>query len=133
MSSESWRPNLKSGAHKKSAIDIQRRLAAYKDAKPLDVAYYTRVAREAPARAVDMLLFKDMRRDEDGMQLIEEAMPEFTNIYSILDERARARIDERVRQSGPYQKAKIFATEVLREVGRTMRRTSQGRTGFAGT
>lgn len=111
----------------KGAADIQQRLIAYKKVKPLDVAYYVRVVREAPARAVDLLLHKDMLRDEEGTQLVAETMPELTNLYAALEQNARTRIDERVRQAGPCQKGRIFANEVLREVGRVNRRTSPRR------
>jgi hypothetical protein len=77
-----------------------------------------------------MLLFKDMRRDDDGMQLIEDSIPQLRAIYSILDEKARARIDERVQQSEPLQKTRIFTTEVLREAGRALRRRPMDHAGF---
>lgn len=106
----------------KSGIEIQQRLATYKNAKPLDVAYYTRVVREAPARAVDMLLYKDMLRDDEGLLLIEQALPELLKTYDTLDQEIRARIDERVGRVGPHQKNKTFVNEILREVGRISRR-----------
>src|SRR4051794_21854617 len=109
-------------SHAKNSIDIQQRLAAYKSALPLEVAYYARVVREAPARAIDMLLYKDMIREEAGMLLVEQVMPDLTKVYTTLDQEAKSRIDERVRQARSYQKGKIFANEVLREVGRVSRR-----------
>jgi len=119
-------------SHAKNGIEIQQRLATYKHAKPLDVAYYTRVVREAPARAVDMLLYKDLLREDEGTLLIEQALPELLMIYDALDQKARARIDERVGPGGPYQKAKTFVAETLREVGRASRRTPPLRDGSVG-
>ena len=105
----------------KSGIEIQQRLVTYRNAKPLDAAYYTRVVREAPARAVDMLLYKDMLRDDEGLLLIEQALPELLKAYDTLDQEIRARIDGRVARVGPNQKNKTFVNEILREVGRIIR------------
>jgi hypothetical protein len=105
--------------------EVQKRLAAYKEAHPLDYAYYVRVVHEVPARAVDMLLYKDMLRYEGSTRLIGEALPELTNLYNGLDPAAKGRIDERVHQAAPDRKDRTFANEVLRELGRHSRRILQ--------
>jgi hypothetical protein len=68
-----------------------------------------------------MLLYKDMLRDDEGLLLIEQALPELLKTYDTLDQEIRARIDERVGRVGPYQKSKTFVNEILREVGRIRR------------
>lgn len=123
-------PEAQNRSNPKNGIDIQQRLAAHKNAKPLDVAYYTRVVRDAPTRAVDMLLYKDMLRDDEGILLVEQVMPDLKKIYAILDREAKSRVDERVRRTDRYQKGKTFATEILREVSRLSRRATPTRSRY---
>jgi len=51
--------------------EVEKRLAAYKEANANDVDYYARVVKEAPERARDMLLYKDMQKHESEMRLVE--------------------------------------------------------------
>ncbi len=114
--------------------EVQKRLDAYKAANGSDAAYYTRVVAEAPGRAVDMLLYKDMQRHESDMRLVEKQLPQAKAFYDSQPEAVRARIDERLEGTNPYYKDKAFVSEVLREMNRKNRQilTTPG-TGVAAT
>lgn len=114
--------------------EIQKRLDAYKAANGSDAAYYTRVVAEAPGRAVDMLLYKDMQRHESDMRLVEKQLPQAKAFYDGQTPEVRARIDQRIQGTDPYYKDKAFVGEVLREMNRKNRQilTTPG-TGVAAT
>ena len=101
--------------------EIQKRLDAYKAANPSDAAYFTRVVKEAPERAVDMLLHKDMQRHESEMRLVEKQLPQAKAFYDAQTPEVKARIDERLEGTKPYYQDKAFVGEVLREMNRKNR------------
>ena len=78
--------------------EIQKRLEAYKAANASDAAYFARVVKEAPERAVDMLLYKDMQRHESEMRLVEKQLPGAKAFYDEQSPEVRARIDQRPRR-----------------------------------
>ena len=96
----------------------EKRLTAYKEANPNDVAYFKRVVNEAPGRAVDMLLLKDMQRHETDMRLIQRQIPQAKAFYDAQSQEVRSRIDQRLNEVHPYYKDKAFVSEVLREMQR---------------
>ena len=101
--------------------EIQKRLEAYRAANTNDAAYYTRVVSEAPGRAVDMLLYKDMQRHESAMRLVERQIPQAKAFYDAQSPEVQARIDQRLEEVQPYYKEKAFVGEVLREMNRKNR------------
>jgi hypothetical protein len=104
--------------------EVRVRLSSYKNANATDFAYYTRVVREAPARAVDMLLYKDMLRHEIDMREIEKQMPAAKAFYDAQKPELKARIDGRLESIHPYYRNRAFVHEVLREINRISRRAS---------
>lgn len=98
--------------------EVQKRLDAYKAANPSDVQYFERVVREAPDRARDMLLYKDMMRHEAEMRLVEKQLPQAKAFYDEQSAEVRSRIDERLKGVQPYYKDKAFVNEVVREMNR---------------
>ena len=101
--------------------EIQKRLDAYKVANASDAAYFSRVVKEAPDRAVDMLLYKDMQRHESEMRLVEKQLPQAKAFYDAQTPEVKARIDERLEGTKPYYQDKAFVGEVLREMNRKNR------------
>ncbi len=101
--------------------EVQKRLDAYKAANPSDAAYFTRVVTEAPGRAVDMLLYKDMQRHEADMRLVEKQLPQAKAFYDAQPPEVQARIDQRIEGTNPYYRDKAFVGEVLREMNRKNR------------
>ena len=101
--------------------EIQKRLDAYKVANASDAAYFTRVLKEAPDRAVDMLLYKDMQRHESEMRLVEKQLPQAKAFYDAQTPEVKARIDERLEGTKPYYQDKVLVGEVLREMNRKNR------------
>ncbi len=101
--------------------EVQKRLDAYKAANENDVAYYTRVVKEAPERAKDMLLYKDMQRHEADMRLVEKQLPQARQFYDAQAPEVKARIDRQLKDVQPYYKDKAFVGEVLREMNRKNR------------
>ena len=101
--------------------EIQKRLDAYKLANASDAAYFSRVVKEAPDRAVDMLLYKDMQRHESEMRLVEKQLPQAKAFYDAQTPEVKARIDERLEGTKPYYQDKAFVGEVLREMNRKNR------------
>lgn len=105
----------------RSNPEVQKRLDAYKAANANDVEYYTRVVKEAPERARDMLLYKDMQRHESDMRLVEKQLPQAKTFYDAQSPEVQARIDQRLEGVQPYYKNKAFVGEVLREMNRKNR------------
>ncbi len=103
--------------------EIQKRLDAYKTANASDAAYFARVVKEAPDRAVDMLLYKDMQRHESEMRLVEKQLPQAKAFYDAQTPEVKTRIDERLEGTNPFYKDKAFVGEVLREMNRKNRQT----------
>lgn len=101
--------------------EVQKRLDAYKAANENDVAYYSRVVKEAPERARDMLLYKDMQRHEADMRLVEKQLPQAKQFYDAQTPDVKARIDRQLKDVQPYYKDKAFVGEVLREMNRKNR------------
>lgn len=101
--------------------EIQKRLDDYKSANASEVAYYRRVIKEAPDRAVDMLLYKDMQRHEADMRLVAKQLPQAQEFYDKQSPEIKKRIDQRLTEVNPYYKDKAFVGEVLREMGRQNR------------
>jgi hypothetical protein len=106
--------------------EIQTRLDAYKKANEGEVAYYRRVIKEAPDRAVDMLLYKDMQRHEADMRLVAKQLPQAQEFYDKQAPEVKKRIDQRLTEVSPYYKDKAFVGEVLREMGRQNRMVLTG-------
>ena len=79
------------------------------------------VVGEAPGRAVDMLLYKDMQRHESAMRLVERQIPQAKAFYDAQSPEVQARIDQRLEEVQPYYKEKAFVGEVLREMNRKNR------------
>jgi hypothetical protein len=112
--------------------EVQKRLDAYKVANSGDVDYYTRVVKEAPERARDMLLYKDMQRHEADMRLIEKQLPQAKAFYDAQSPEVKSRIDQRLDGVQPYYHDKAFVGEVLREMNRKNRQMlSAPKTGMA--
>ncbi len=105
----------------RSNPEVQKRLDAYKAANENDVGYYTRVVKEAPERARDMLLYKDMQRHEGEMRLIEKQLPQAREFYNAQNPEVKERIDAQLQNVQPYYKEKAFVSEVLREMNRKNR------------
>lgn len=105
----------------RSNPEVQKRLDAYKAANENDVGYYTRVIKEAPDRARDMLLYKDMQRHESDMRLVEKQLPQAKAFYDEQTPDVKARIDGQLKDVQPYYKDKAFVGEVLREMNRKNR------------
>jgi len=105
----------------RSNPEVQKRLDAYKAANENDVGYYTRVVKEAPERARDMLLYKDMQRHEGEMRLIEKQLPQAREFYNAQNPEVKERIDAQLQNVQPYYKDKAFVGEVLREMNRKNR------------
>jgi hypothetical protein len=105
----------------RSNPEVQKRLDAYKAANENDVGYYTRVVKEAPERARDMLLYKDMQRHEGEMRLIEKQLPQAKEFYNAQTPEVQARIDAQLKEVQPYYREKAFVGEVLREMNRKNR------------
>ncbi|MCB1104581.1 MAG: hypothetical protein H7A44_08450 [Opitutaceae bacterium] len=103
--------------------EVQKRLDAYKEANQNDVTYYTRVVSEAPERARDMLLYKDMQRHEADMRLVEKQLPQAKAFYEAQPQEVQTRIDSQLKDVKPYYKDKAFVGEVLREMNRKNRQT----------
>jgi len=101
--------------------EVEKRLAAYKEANANDVDYYARVVKEAPERARDMLLYKDMQKHESEMRLIEKQIPQAKEFYDAQSPEVRSRIDQRLDNVRPYYRDKAFVGEVLREMNRKNR------------
>ena len=106
----------------RSNPEVQKRLDAYKSANENDVGYYTRVVNEAPERARDMLLYKDMQRHESDMRLVEKQLPQAKAFYDDQTPEIKARIDSQLKDVQPYYKDKAFVGEVLREMNRKNRK-----------
>ncbi len=114
-------PDKESPLQFRNNPEIQKRLDAFKVANASDAAYYTRVVSEAPGRAVDMLLYKDMQRHESEMRLVEKQVPQAKAFYDAQTPEVQARIDQRIEGTNPYYKDKAFVGEVLREMNRKNR------------
>ena len=102
--------------------EIRQRFESFKAANSTDVAYYRRVVREAPARAIDMLLYKDMQRHEAEMRVVDKQMPMAKEFYDAQDADVQARIDSRLKHVQPYYRDKAFVDSVMREIDRESRR-----------
>jgi hypothetical protein len=101
--------------------EVEKRLEAYKGANANDVDYYARVVKEAPERARDMLLYKDMQKHESEMRLVEQKIPQAKEFYDAQPPEVQARIDQRLDNVRPYYRDKAFVGEVLREMNRKNR------------
>jgi hypothetical protein len=119
--SASLPPDQESPLQFRNNPEVQKRLDAYKAANPNDTAYFTRVVQEAPGRAVDMLLYKDMQRHEADMRLIEKQLPQAKAFYDAQSPEVKSRIDQRLEGVQPYYHDKAFVGEVLREMNRKNR------------
>lgn len=109
--------------------EILKRLEAYKKANIIDVAYYRRVIREAPERALDMLLYKDLQRHEADMQVIAKQLPLAKAFYKKQSPEVRKRIDQRLIDVDPYYSEKAFFDEVSREKSRQAMKSGKARVG----
>jgi hypothetical protein len=101
--------------------EVEKRLEAYKGANAIEVEYYGRVVKEAPDRARDMLLYKDMQKHESEMRLVEKQLPQAKEFYDSQSPEVQARIDQRLNNVRPYYRDKAFVGEVLREMNRKNR------------
>jgi hypothetical protein len=102
--------------------EVKKRIEEYKAANPNDVAYYTRLVREYPERAIETLLYKDVQKHESEMRLIQKQLPQAKAFYDAQTNEARARIDRDLEGVQPYYKDKAFVSAVLREKDRQARR-----------
>jgi hypothetical protein len=102
--------------------EVKKRIEAHKAANPDDVAYYTRLVKEYPERAIETLLYKDVQKHESEMRLIDKQLPQAKAFYDAQTPEARARIDRDLDGVKPYYKDKAFVSAVLREKDRQARR-----------
>jgi hypothetical protein len=102
--------------------DVKKRIEEHKAANPADVAYYTRLVKEYPERAIDTLLYKDVQKHDNDMRLIHKQLPQAKAFYDAQTPEARARIDRDLEGVKPYHQDKAFVSAVLREKDRQARR-----------
>ena len=102
--------------------EVKKRIEEHKAANPQDVAYYTRLVREYPERAIETLLYKDVQKHENDMRLIHKQLPQAKEFYAAQTPEGKARIDRDLEGVQPYYKDKAFVSAVLREKDRQARR-----------
>ena len=102
--------------------EIKKRIEAHKKANPDDVAYYTRLVKEYPERAIETFIYKDMQKHENEMKLIAKQLPQAKAFYDAQTPDARARIDRDMEGVQPYMHDKAFVAAALREKDRQSRR-----------
>ena len=102
--------------------EVKRKIEAHKDANPADLVYYTRLVKEAPERAIDTLIYRDVQRHENDMRLIEKQLPQARTFYNAQTPEARARIDADLAGVAPYYRDKAFVNAALRENDRQTRK-----------
>ena len=102
--------------------EIKKRIEAHKKANPDDVAYYTRLVKEYPERAIETFIYKDMQKHENEMKLIAKQLPQAKAFYDAQTPDSRARIDRDMEGVQPYLHDKAFVAAALREKDRQSRR-----------
>lgn len=102
--------------------EIQQKIQEHKAANPENAAYYARLVKEHPDRAIDTLVLRDVQKHENEMRLIVKQLPQAEAFYQSQTPEARARIDAAIKDVNPYYKDKAFVNECLRESGRQTRR-----------
>lgn len=101
---------------------INKKIDAHIAAFPKDFAYYTKLVKENPDRAVRKLVQKDQQRFESEMKLVTRQMPGAKEFYEKQPAEVRERIDRALKDVNPYFHDKAFVGEVLREMGRQDRK-----------
>jgi hypothetical protein len=102
--------------------EVKKKIEAYKEANPNDAAYYTRLVKEHPERAIDTLVYKDVQKHESEMRLIQKQLPQARAFYEAQPADVKKRIDEALKETPAYFQDKAFVNEVLREKDRQARR-----------
>lgn len=102
--------------------EVKKRIDAHRKANPSDAAYYTRLVKEHPERAIETFLYKDMQKHETEMKLIAKQLPQAKTFYDAQAPDARARIDRDMEGVQPYYHDKSFVAAALREKDRQSRR-----------
>jgi hypothetical protein len=102
--------------------EVKKRIDAHRNANPNDAAYYTRLVREHPERAIETFLYKDLQKHENEMKLIAKQLPQAKAFYDSQTPDARARIDRDMEGVHPYYQDKSFVAAALREKDRQSRR-----------
>lgn len=101
--------------------EVKKKIEAHKQANPDDAAYYSRLVREHPERAIDTLIYRDVQKHESEMRLIEKQLPQARAFYDKQTPEAKARIDRDLEGISPYFKDKAFVNAVFRENDRQTR------------
>ena len=102
--------------------EVKAKIEAHKLANPNDAAYYARLVKEHPQRAVDTLVYRDVQKHESEMRLIARQLPQAKAFYDAQSPEAKARIDRDLEGVSPYYKDKTFVQAALREKDRQARR-----------
>ena len=102
--------------------EVKKKIEANKKANPDDVAYYTRLVKENPERAIETFLYRDQQKHESEMRLIMKQLPQANAFYHAQTAEAKARIDRDLEGVNPYLKDKAFVNAALREKDRQTRR-----------
>lgn len=102
--------------------EVKRRIETHKKANPEDVVFYTRLVTEAPERAIETFLYRDMLKHESEMKLIAKQLPQAKAFYEAQSAEAKARIDRATQDVSPYNHDKAFVAAALREKDRQARR-----------
>jgi len=116
---------------------INKKIDAHIAAFPKDFAYYTKLVKENPERAVRKLIQKDQTKFESDMKLVAKQMPAAKEWLEQQPVEVRQRIDRALEGVNPYLHDKAFVGEVLREMGTQNRKAltvgaSQGARASAG-
>ncbi len=102
--------------------EVKQKIDTHKQANPTDVAYYTRLVKEYPERAIDTLIYRDVQKHDNEMRLIQKQLPQAKSFYEAQSPEAKARIDRDLAGVTPYLKDKTFVQAALREKDRQARR-----------
>jgi len=102
--------------------EVKAKIDAHKKANPNDAAYYSRLVKEHPERAIDTLVYRDVQKHESEMRLISRQLPQAKAFYDAQSPEAKARIDRDLEGVSPYYKDKTFVQAALREKDRQARK-----------
>lgn len=80
---------------------VKARIAAYKEANPQDVIYYTRLVNEHPQRAVDSLILKDINRNDNIMRRMTRQIQVARNYFEKQSPENQARIEADLASNEP--------------------------------
>jgi hypothetical protein len=102
--------------------EVKAKIERHKKEHPEDFVYYTRLVAEAPERAADTLILRDVQRYEREMSIIARQIAPAREWYNKQDAATKARIDRELEGVSPYYKDKTFVNAVFNESSRQMRR-----------